>query len=56
MASSGLSILLDMHAAPTAANWAATREAVHAAGMDSRVIVMSSPAVLATSRPLGQGG
>lgn len=47
MAPSGRSILLDMHAAPTAANWAATRKAVHAAGMDSHVIVMSSPAVLA---------
>ena len=47
LAPSGRSILLDMHAAPTSANWAATRKAVHAAGMDSRVIVMSSPAVLA---------
>jgi glycerophosphoryl diester phosphodiesterase len=47
MASSGRSILLDMHAAPTFANWDATRKAVHAAGMDSRVIIMSNPAVLA---------
>ena len=47
MGPSGRSILLDMHAAPTAANWAATCEAVHAASMDSRVIVMSNPEVLA---------
>lgn len=47
MAPSGRSILLDMHAAPTFTNWLATRDAVHAAGMDSRVIVMSNPEVLA---------
>src|ERR1019366_1036446 len=47
MAPSGRSILLDMHATPTSSNWAATRDAVHAAGMDSRVIIMSNPAVLA---------
>jgi glycerophosphoryl diester phosphodiesterase len=47
MAPSGRALLLDMHAVPTSANWVATRKAVHAAGMDSRVIVMSSPAVLA---------
>ena len=47
MAPSGRSILLDMHAAPTSANWDATRKAVHVAGMDSRVIIMSNPEVLA---------
>jgi glycerophosphoryl diester phosphodiesterase len=47
LASSGQSILLDMHTTPTFADWAATRNVVHAAGMDSRVIVMSNPDVLA---------
>jgi glycerophosphoryl diester phosphodiesterase len=50
MVPSGRSILLDMHAAPTFTDWVATRDAIRAAGMDSRVIVMSNPEVLANVR------